>query len=211
MPINQHYDQARTSFPTQLPPPPPPPENPNLKASPFTRRIKTVPRPDFFQSRSTSALAAAPLGVYLFYGTLADTALLAEILSLDSVPQLRPARILGYKVKLWGQYPAVIPVDEAHLGTNSDCFVEGFAYRLERVQHAERLAEYETGNYRPGACQIVYSDDPTDELKDKAVEEQGYVFQFVGDMNDLSEGVFDLGTWLKLIGRGATVGSKSSE
>lgn len=163
--------------------------------------------PDFFHSRSTPASVASPAGAYIFYGTLADPVLLAEILTLDSVPELRPARIFGYKVKLWGQYPAVIPVDESQHGADSDCVVEGFVYRVESVQHAERLAEYETGNYRAGACRIVYPDSPADELKGRPTEEQGYVFQYVGNMNDLSEGKLDLGVWLKSMGRGTTVGS----
>ncbi|KAL4732991.1 hypothetical protein BDV11DRAFT_210559 [Aspergillus similis] len=174
-----------------------------------TNRNLTIPTPGFFKPRSIPDSAAAPVGAYFFYGTLADPALLAEILDLDSLPELRPARIFGYKVKLWGQYPAVISVDESPPGTDSDCVVEGFVYRVERVQHVERLAEYETGNYRPGACLIVYTDGPANGLKGRPFEEQGYVFQYVGNMNELNDGVFDLGAWFKLMGRDATVGSET--
>lgn len=74
------------------------------------------------------------------------------------------------------------------------------------LKHAERLAEYETGNYRPGACRMVYPDSPADELKADLLR-TGVCVSVVGNMNDLSERKFDLGVWLKSMGRGTTVGS----
>jgi len=45
---------------------------------------------------------------YFFYGSLTDERQLMEVLHLDSPPILRPASVIGYSIKLWGQYPALI-------------------------------------------------------------------------------------------------------
>jgi hypothetical protein len=37
-----------------------------------------------------------------------DPALLSEILGLPEKPRLRPAMLLSYSPKLWGQYPALV-------------------------------------------------------------------------------------------------------
>lgn len=99
-----------------------------------------------------------------------------EILDLETNPDFRSASISGYECKLWGQYPAL---------------VDGIVYRVQTVEGAKRLAAYETSNYCPQDCCIrrTGGQDPG--------QEDGYVFKYVGDRKDMSEGVFDLGIWLR--------------
>ncbi|EMT71548.1 hypothetical protein FOC4_g10010053 [Fusarium odoratissimum] len=63
------------------------------------------------------------------------------------------------------------------------------------VAHAKRLAEYETNSYRAKPCFIQYTDGKEPD------EDFGHVFMFVGNPRDLQEGEFDLGKWLKRVGR----------
>ena len=134
---------------------------------------------------------AAPTGLYFFYGTLTDPSMIREILELENEPELRPARVVGYKCKLWGQYPALLDARGS--------VVEGAVYHVETVEHGERLAAYETNNYKTHPCRISYTDgkEPSEGI--------GYTFKFRGDQKDLSEGTFDLRVWLKKMGRHAAV------
>lgn len=111
---------------------------------------------------------------------------------------------------LWGQYPALVSSgsrsgsgsaleSSSGSGSNSGSVVEGAAYHVQSVQHAERLVEYETGSYRAEACVIRYADG------EEPREERGFVFVFVGDRREISEGRFDLRVWLRRMGRGGAV------
>lgn len=108
--------------------------------------------------------------------------MLCDILDLKTEPQLRPATIAGYACKLWGQYPALLDSPEK--------VVHGDVYHVETEKPVERLASYETDNYRTDPCRIKYSDDK------EPVDDFGFVFKFVGNVRDLSDCTFDLGTWL---------------
>ncbi|KAL2844277.1 hypothetical protein BJX68DRAFT_269804 [Aspergillus pseudodeflectus] len=173
------------------PPPPPPPENPTSKISPAVLNLKTAPPPQFFHRMALPShqdLSPPPIGPYFFYGTLCHPPLLRQILNVDSELHLRPAKITGFECKLWGPYPALVDAGNPHN------VVDGYVYRVETPAHAQRLAEYETGNYRAGPCQIIYTDGKT------PLEEVGSTFQFVGDREDLDKGRFDLDVWLRRIG-----------
>lgn len=187
---------------TPPPPPPPKPENPQSKISPFVQKLRSEPPNYYYQAPSPSPLADpfdAPTGPYFFYGTLIDPSILREVLGLDPAEteerkadfDIRPAHIIGYECKLWGQYPALLDA--------SGSVVEGAVFRVRTVQEGGRLAAYETRNYRTVSCRIHYTDgkEPEDDI--------GYVFQFVGDQRELSEGKFDLRVWLRRMGRGAVV------
>ncbi|PWY94337.1 hypothetical protein BO94DRAFT_532280 [Aspergillus sclerotioniger CBS 115572] len=163
------------------PPPPPPPEDPHSKISPFVLKLRSAPRGYFYEAPEPSPwvdLFDAPTGPYFLYGTLTDPSMIAEILGLDEEPTLRPAYIMGYRCKLWGQYPV---------------------YHVRSVEDGEKLAAYETNNYRASPCIIMYTDGK------EPVKEYGSTFKFVGNKKDLSEGVFDLRVWLKMMGRHAAV------
>ncbi|PWY82929.1 hypothetical protein BO70DRAFT_314333 [Aspergillus heteromorphus CBS 117.55] len=113
--------------------------------------------------------------------------MLTEILFLDEKPILRPAYMIGYECKLWGQYPALLDAPGS--------IVRGVAYHVHTVENGEKLAAYETDNYRIEPCLINYTDNHESE------EDLGYTFKFAGNPNDLSDGIFDLGVWLKRMGR----------
>lgn len=113
--------------------------------------------------------------------------MLSEILQLDHEPALRPANVVGYVSKLWGQYPALV---QGEMGA----VVGGAAYHVETVEDARRLAEYETNHYRRQSCEIYYPDGKDPET------EHGQLFIFAGDPNELDVGTFDLSMWLKRVG-----------
>ncbi|PYH40438.1 gamma-glutamylcyclotransferase family protein [Aspergillus saccharolyticus JOP 1030-1] len=174
------------------PPPPPPPADPYLKISHYVAKLKKTPPSQFYQACKPAPavdLLAACSGPYFFYGTLTDPSLLAEILKLDETPRLRPAYILGYCCKMWGQYPALLDAPGS--------VVQGAAYHVRTSQDAARLAAYETGSYRVEACLIRYTDG------EEPAEDLGQTFKFVGDTRDLSAGEFDLKIWLRRMGRHA--------
>lgn len=183
-------DDAVAGHAPPPPPPPPHPEDPSQKVSPFVKKLRIAPPGYFFQPERQPPLRdlfAAPTGPYFFYGTLSDPAMLQDVLGLETKPRLRPATILGYECKLWGQYPALLDAPEK--------VVHGAVYHVETEEHGERLASYETDNYQADPCHIEYIDG------DQPVDGIGYVFKFVGNARDLSDGDFDLGTWLRRMKR----------
>jgi hypothetical protein len=121
-----------------------------------------------------------------------DPSMLRDILGLpeNDEPILRAGYIVGCEYKLWGQYPALLDADQ-----NSNSVVHGAVYLVQSMEHGQRLAEYETSNYRADPCHIFYSDGG------EPAEEDGYTFKFVGNRDQLSEGRFHLQAWLKRIGR----------
>jgi hypothetical protein len=117
-----------------------------------------------------------------------DPALLSDILGLPEKLTLRPVMLAGYSLKLWGQYPAL-------LDGPPGAVVVGIVYNVEHENQAERLAEYETQAYRPTPCLIRFTDGEEPE------QVTGTAFKYVGNPADISEGDFDLGVWLKRMGR----------
>ena len=54
-------------------------------------------------------------------------------------------------------------------------------YYVSEKKHAERLARYETGVYRPTPCRIYFTDDGTPE------DISGSCFKFVGNPSQLKD------------------------
>ncbi|KAH0536676.1 hypothetical protein FGG08_006471 [Glutinoglossum americanum] len=117
--------------------------------------------------------------LYFFYGTLADPATLAKVLNLPNRPVLQPAKIIGYRCMLWGQYPALM--DDRFRGK-----VHGVVYEVQSPEDVKLLEAYETDRYGNTACEIVLEDGT------KVI---GRTFQWEGQKGDLVEGVFDLKGW----------------
>ncbi|KAK2762699.1 hypothetical protein FQN54_000873 [Arachnomyces sp. PD_36] len=116
---------------------------------------------------------------YFFYGTLMDHSTLATVLNLQDRPQLFPAKITGYRCMLWGPYPALLDGPQ-----NSPIY--GQAYEVQSQQDSERLAAYETDNYKTTSCLI--------ELEDGR-QVIGRTFKWNADTSLLREGSFDLKDW----------------
>lgn len=121
-----------------------------------------------------------------FYGTLKDSARLAEVLHLPDVqpPKLRPAKLVGYHIKLWGQYPALLdgpPGNE----------VLGVAYEIQSPAEVTQLRAYETRKYEHRPCLIQLLDAAEEGEK----EVKGNTFMWNGQPDELTEGEFSLEEW----------------
>lgn len=121
-----------------------------------------------------------------FYGSLMDPDMLSKVLkSSKPLPTMRPARVTGYKIKLWGPYPALLdqpmnPVDGMMCGPLS-------------TRQLRRLAVYETDHYCLRACSIdVLNDDGT---LNQTIE--GVSFMWDGREDELRDGTFSLKQWKK--------------
>lgn len=68
------------------------------------------------ESTKPSYLAARRICQKPLRGTLTDPSMVREILGLETEPELRPARLSGYKCKLWGQYPALLDAPDSVVG-----------------------------------------------------------------------------------------------
>lgn len=180
-------------------PPPPPPPMPAAPAgaasdgmSKMAVKFRTTPPEWYFHDEPSGVppdVNAAPTGFYFVYGSLMDPSLLAEILDLDQEPIYRPAQIVGYRTGLWGQYPALC---DGEIGQA----VQGLVYEAMERKHAARLAQYETSAYRAAPVLIDFLDTK------QPTQARGWSFLYNGRPNELSDGIFDLKTWLRQIGRG---------
>ena len=179
------------SPPRPPPLPPPPPQNPEQKISSIALKTRRAPPEWAFEGNVINPawdFLTPPSGTYFFYGTLQDDAMLGEILDLPSKPVLRPAHGIGYELRLWDQYPAL--VDGPGGAT-----VEGSAFDAPDEAAAKKLVSYETKNYRPEPCNIRFREGDEQHLVD------GYTFKSCGNAKDLSDGLFHLDVWLKRMGR----------
>ncbi|KAJ5294594.1 hypothetical protein N7508_009415 [Penicillium antarcticum] len=107
----------------------------------------------------------APTGQHFFYGTLHNSTLLTSILDLTEDPVLRPAYLDGYKTKLWGSYPTLLPKEPRVTG-------QGSVYGVMSVEHVERLATYETNSYATMACELRFEENGD------SVYDEGVLFFF---------------------------------
>jgi gamma-glutamylcyclotransferase (GGCT)/AIG2-like uncharacterized protein YtfP len=112
------------------------------------------------------------------YGTLMDPVQLQKVLQLENRPTLQPASIVGWKLMLWGQYPALV--------FQPGNIIHGMAYEVQKESHMVYLKHYETEAYRVKGCNIKLGD---------GTEVLGETFIYNGDENLLKEGSFDLKDW----------------
>ncbi|CDM26565.1 AIG2-like [Penicillium roqueforti FM164] len=150
------------------------------------------PRPSLLPSSDKSAENSWPQDPIrdeycFFYGTLMDPNILSKVLgSSKPPPMMRPARIIGYEIKLWGTYPALLDDKPLHP-------VDGIVCGLLSPTQLDRLAAYETDKYHLQACLInVLNNDGSTE---KTIE--GVSFMWNGREDELREGTFDLKQWGK--------------
>jgi gamma-glutamylcyclotransferase (GGCT)/AIG2-like uncharacterized protein YtfP len=113
-----------------------------------------------------------------FYGSLMDTEVLQTILGLPSLPIVEEGRISGFKIKMWGIYPTLIPSDDGQ--------VVGTIWTVDDLHHFKRLIECETKAYTWRICDIY--------RQDGEVISGGRTFCWAGDpkSKELEEGSFDL-------------------
>ncbi|KAL0574382.1 hypothetical protein V5O48_007583 [Marasmius crinis-equi] len=113
-----------------------------------------------------------------FYGTLKLPHILKDVARLDATPTLRDGTIRGYKVKMWGPYPALVKATD-----EEEVVTPGRAWMLHEDRHLQRLIFYETKNYRLEEVGVY--------LDDASTPVSGYTFVFNGHDRDLVDGVFD--------------------
>lgn len=117
---------------------------------------------------------------YFFYGTLRDPSTLTAVLKpRRDLPQLFPAKIIGYHCMLWGLNPALLDGPQG-------ASVYGMAFEVKSRIDRDRLKSYETDNYKISACRIEFEDGST---------VLGRTFKWNADKSLLKEGTFDLKDW----------------
>ena len=90
---------------------------------------------------------------YFFYGSLMDPTRLSSVLGLHEKPSLRPATVIGYRLMLWGPYPALVSA-----AGQEGAKVPGLMYEVQSLGEAAKLQRYETNNYGPKRCTIKLDD-----------------------------------------------------
>lgn len=131
-----------------------------------------------------------------FYGSLMDSGHIASVLDLAKEPDLRPARIHGYRTMQKGPFPALVRANNSA--------VSGMVYRMDgeadvKDQIAE-LSNYEGKDYGRHRVPIRFGDGSL---------EWGWTFIWIGDAKELREGAWDLEAWQRLWGRRNRVVSES--
>ena len=146
-----------------------------MKPSPFVRKLLAAPEGYYYDEGSPEMYRdpfAPQTGPYFFYGTLADPKFLSEVLGLKETPTFRPAMVVGYECKFWGNYPALV---DGPRGAE----VRGVAYDVSSEEDAQKLADYETQVYIETPCLITYTDSQNNETV------MGSTFKYNGDPCDL--------------------------
>ncbi|KAK2779460.1 hypothetical protein FQN53_001356 [Emmonsiellopsis sp. PD_33] len=103
--------------------------------------------------------------------------------------ELRPAKIIGYSLAKWGDYPALIDGEQGEE-------VRGMAYLVKDEGQAGRLHAYETSAYRVAPVWIRWVKGEGDEADgDEEEGVSGKPFMYAGDARALVEGRWDRVLW----------------
>lgn len=124
--------------------------------------------------------------LYFFYGSLMFPRMLQHVLDLPELPELKPAHVVGLHLKVWGPYPALVDGEPGEI-------VKGMAYEVETPEQKDKLAKYETECYRTMDYFIHVSGEGESVL--------GTTFVWNGAADELDEGIFDVESWEKRMGR----------
>lgn len=118
-----------------------------------------------------------------FYGSLMDAQVLQTVAKLANPPILRSGLVRGFKIKMWGVYPAVVPDEQG--------VVEGKVWHADNPSDLLCLQEYETGAYRLCDCDIEV--DGGHRLLGSKV----FCWAGEADSPELEEGLFDFERYQK--------------
>jgi hypothetical protein len=130
------------------------------------------------QSHDQSLEAFIP-HLMFFYGTLSLPHILESILHLSFTPIIKPARIRGYCIKMWGPCPALMKA------TADDTLTYRMAYEITEEKDLWRLKQYEGENYELVPCSVQFVG---------GCATAGWTYLWNGYPEELEEGVFQL--WL---------------
>lgn len=97
-------------------------------------------------------------------------------------PKLVKASIAGFKMKMWGPYPTLVP------GKSSEQ-VDGMLWQAENVRQLQYLQDYETNKYKSVKCKIRL-----EEGERIGRIEDGVAFVWAGNprSRELTDGKFSL-------------------
>lgn len=129
---------------------------------------------------------------FFFYGSLQVPNVLKRICDLegdvyDANPLRGDAKIGGWRIKMWGPFPALVPTSQYHE------LVKGMAWKCEDPRHVAKLCMYETNAYRMAYCTITV---PTADGREVETIENARTFVSTLDQ-ELDEGEFDLDQYKK--------------
>lgn len=104
-----------------------------------------------------------------FYGTLMDPRTLCQVLKSPERPRImRRARVIGFEIKLWGPYPALLSGEPLRS-------VDGMVYEILSQTELDRLAAYETDKYQLRPCFLEFlNDDDSVEMTMEGVAFMGW-------------------------------------
>ncbi|KAJ5579894.1 uncharacterized protein N7459_005879 [Penicillium hispanicum] len=97
---------------------------------------------------------------------------------------MRKAKLIGYALAKWGDYPALIDGESGQE-------VPGYAYIVQNEEEAQKLTYYQTNAYEEAHCLIYFVDN------EEPAEVPGKTFVYAGDANALLEQRFDRKLWLR--------------
>ncbi|PGH09603.1 hypothetical protein AJ79_05659 [Helicocarpus griseus UAMH5409] len=110
-------------------------------------------------------------GWYFFYGTLTNESNLATAIGVARPLALRRAKVVGYKLMLYGAHPALTDGP-----TTAE--VRGMAFHVSLPSHARRLRGYATESFAAEACRIHFEDGEKEVV-------DGFTFMWDGKSSDL--------------------------
>lgn len=117
-----------------------------------------------------------------FYGSLMDPDVIRVIAETSTSTELvvHKAMIYGFKLKMWGLYPTLVPGD-------AEDIVHGVYWQAESDRQLGLLQRYETHRYKLARCSIYVE-------KDRRTIDDGLVFIWAGDpgSSELKDGEFSL-------------------
>lgn len=118
-----------------------------------------------------------------FYGSLMDAQVLQTVAKLADPPTTRRGLVKGFKIKMWGIYPTVVP--------DKHGVVAGTVWHTDDPSHLTRLQEYETGAYRLCDCDIEL------EGGQRLLGSKMFCWAGEADSPELEDGVFDFERYQK--------------
>ncbi|KAJ5921448.1 hypothetical protein N7466_009774 [Penicillium verhagenii] len=143
--------------------------------TPYEVMLRSAP-PDYLTNFEAEQLELPPEYpvYYFFYRTLTAPATLQRIIDLPEKPRLRKAKVIGYAIAKWGDYPALIDGESGQE-------IDGYAYFVQTEEEAQKLAYYETNPYMEAPC-LIHLDN-----NEEPAEARGKTFVYAGDAKALLE------------------------
>lgn len=122
--------------------------------------------------------------IYLFfYGSLMHPTLLQTITGIPTPPITYSASITGWKIKIWGVYPTLVPSTSGR--------VLGVVWQCTSQEQFDRLEQYESSKYRWVECEAVLEGGDREEKKE-VVKCRTFCWAGEEESEDLEEGEWDL-------------------